>query len=103
MVPAAAADGQVALAITDLCNLFGAVKFYSACARRASSRSSASRCAWSAARRREGVPTRLVLLVQNRHGYLNLCDLLSRGWTKNAASGAGLDAMGLARRAAAAA
>ena len=31
VVAAAKADGQAALAITDLNNLFGAVKFYSAC------------------------------------------------------------------------
>jgi DNA polymerase-3 subunit alpha len=31
--------------------------------------------------------SRLVLLVQNRTGYLNLCTLLSRGWLENAASG----------------
>ena len=31
VAPAAKADGQVALAITDLSNLFGAVKFYKAC------------------------------------------------------------------------
>ncbi|HXD04532.1 MAG TPA: PHP domain-containing protein, partial [Burkholderiaceae bacterium] len=30
MVDAAKADAQPALAITDLCNLFGAVKFYGA-------------------------------------------------------------------------
>ena len=30
LVAAAAADGQGALAITDLSNLFGAIKFYSA-------------------------------------------------------------------------
>ena len=30
VVDAAAGDGQVALAITDLSNLFGAIKFYSA-------------------------------------------------------------------------
>ena len=32
-------------------------------------------------------PSRLVLLVQGRPGYLNLCQLLSRGWLHNAASG----------------
>ncbi|MBL0089514.1 MAG: DNA polymerase III subunit alpha [Ideonella sp.] len=84
---AAARDGQVALAITDLSNLFGAVKFYRAC-------------------RGKGVKpiigvdvfvepdaalgggdkaaSRLVLLVQNRQGYLNLCELLARAWVKNA-------------------
>lgn len=38
IVKAAAADGQPALAITDLNNLFGAIKFYKAGAARASSR-----------------------------------------------------------------
>ena len=35
----------------------------------------------------EKAPSRLVLLVQNRTGYLNLCELLSRGWLENAGSG----------------
>ena len=79
----ARADAQVALAITDLNNLFGAVKFYSAC-------------------RKQGVKpiigtdvlmepdggdkqaTRLLLLVQNTQGYLNLSELLARAWTRNA-------------------
>ncbi|MEP6506490.1 MAG: DNA polymerase III subunit alpha, partial [Betaproteobacteria bacterium] len=29
------------------------------------------------------VPTRLALLVQDTQGYLNLCELLGRSWTKN--------------------
>ena len=84
---AARADGQGALAITDLSNLFGAVKFYKAC-------------------RGKGVKpligvdiyvepdpalgggekqaSRLVLLVQSRQGYLNLCEMLARGWIRNA-------------------
>jgi len=84
---AARSDGQVALAITDLSNLFGAVKFYKAC-------------------RGKGVKpligvdiyvepdpalgggekqaSRLVLLVQSRQGYLNLCEMLARGWIRNA-------------------
>jgi DNA polymerase-3 subunit alpha len=84
---AAKADGQAALAITDLSNLFGAVKFYKAC-------------------RGKGVkpiigvdvylepdpavsgsdkqPSRLMLLAQDRTGYLNLCELLGRGWVQNA-------------------
>ena len=28
--------------------------------------------------------TRLLLLAQNRQGYLNLCELLARGWVQNA-------------------
>ncbi len=87
LAAAARADGQGALAITDLNNLFGAVKFYSAC-------------------RAKGVKpligvdvlmepnggepggdrqaSRLLLLVQNNQGYLNLCELLARGWVSNA-------------------
>ena len=29
-------------------------------------------------------PSRLLLLVQNMQGYLNLCELLARAWTRNA-------------------
>ena len=87
LAAAARADGQGALAISDLNNLFGTVKFYSAC-------------------RKEGVKpiigvdvlmepnggapggdrqaSRLLLLVQNTVGYLNLCQLLARGWVSNA-------------------
>ena len=87
LAAAARADGQGALAISDLNNLFGTVKFYSAC-------------------RKQGVKpiigvdvlmepnggapggdrqaSRLLLLVQNTGGYLNLCQLLARGWISNA-------------------
>jgi hypothetical protein len=54
----AAADGQPALAITDLANLFGMVKFYTAArAARASSPSSAA-MSGSARRRRTATPLR---------------------------------------------
>ena len=85
-VAAAAADGQGALAITDLSNLFGAVKFYSA-ARRAGVKPIIGAEVCMAAEPGEKATSRLVLLVQNRAGYLNLCELLSRGWLQNAASG----------------
>ena len=87
LAAAAKADGQGALAISDLNNLFGTVKFYSAA-------------------RGEGVKpiigvdvlmepnggmpggdrqaSRLLLLVQNNQGYLNLCEMLARGWVSNA-------------------
>ncbi len=90
-IPAAAAaaraDGQGALAISDLNNLFGAVKFDQAC-------------------RAHGVKpligvdvlmeplalsgggdknaSRLLLLAQDQTGYLHLCELLARGWVGNA-------------------
>jgi DNA polymerase-3 subunit alpha len=85
-VAAAAADGQGALAITDVSNLFGAIKFYSA-ARRAGVKPILGAEVCMAAEGAEKTPSRLVLLVQNRVGYLNLCELLSRGWLLNAASG----------------
>ena len=84
---AARADGQPALAITDLSNLFGAVKFYKAC------RSKGVKPLIGADLFIEPelpIPgstpqaTRLLLLVQDRQGYLNLCELLARGWVHNA-------------------
>ena len=78
-VAAAVADGQGALAITDLSNLFGAVKFYSA-ARRAGVKPIVGADLWLEPEGGEKMPSRLVLLAQDRQGYLNLCQLLSRGW-----------------------
>jgi DNA polymerase-3 subunit alpha len=85
-VAAAAADGQGALAITDVSNLFGAVKFYIA-AREAGVKPILGAEVLMAAEASEKAPSRLALLVQNRAGYLNLCELLSRGWLENASSG----------------
>jgi len=82
-VKAAAADGQPALAITDYNNLFGAIKFYK------EARGKGVKPLIGADVLLEGLGTdplatsRLLLLVQNRQGYLNLCELLARGWTGN--------------------
>ncbi|MDB5820043.1 MAG: polymerase subunit alpha [Rhizobacter sp.] len=83
LVAAAVADGQVALAVTDLSNLFGAIKFYSA-ARKAGLKPVIGADVWLAPEGGEKNPSRLLLLVQSRKGYLNLCELLSRGWLENA-------------------
>ncbi len=85
-VAAAAADRQAALAITDLGNLFGAVKFYSA-ARRVGVKPiiGAELCLEPEGSEKQA--SRIVVLVQNRAGYLNLCELLSRGWLHNADRG----------------
>ncbi|MGZ5131644.1 MAG: DNA polymerase III subunit alpha, partial [Caldimonas sp.] len=85
-VTAAAADRQGALAITDLSNLFGAVKFYRA-ARAAGVKPiiGAELCIEPEGSERQA--SRLVVLVQNREGYLNCCELLSRGWLRNAERG----------------
>lgn len=80
---AAAADGMPALAITDLDNLFGAVKFYKAC--RGKGVKPVIGCdVWMEPQAEGAPPSRLVLLVQSHAGYLNLSELLARGWTKNA-------------------
>ncbi len=83
---AARADGQPALAITDLSNLFGAVKFYKACrARGVQPIIGADVFVEPDAGLSGGdrQPSRLLLLVQDRQGYLNLCELLARGWVDN--------------------
>lgn len=90
-VAAAAASGQPALAVTDLNNLFGAVKFYKT-ARGAGVQpvlgaevllqGLGPEVASGASVLHQSLP-RLLLLVQNHQGYLNLCELLARGWTRN--------------------
>ncbi|WP_088279729.1 DNA polymerase III subunit alpha [Ideonella sp. A 288] len=79
----ARADGQVALAITDLSNLFGAVKFYKAC-RGKGVKPIIGVDIFVEPEGSEKQPSRLMLLVQDRQGYLNLCELLARGWIRNA-------------------
>ena len=87
---AARADQQPALAITDLCNLFGAIKFYKACRSQGVKPIIGADVFMApdpdfsgAASARDRQASRLLLLVQNRQGYLNLCELLARGWVKN--------------------
>ncbi len=80
LVAAAAADAQGALAITDLSNLFGAVKLYSA-ARKKGVKPIVGADVWLEPEGGEKHPSRLLLLAQTRAGYANLCTLLSRAWT----------------------
>jgi DNA polymerase III alpha subunit len=86
-VGAAAADKQVALAVTDLSNLFGAIKFYSA-ARKAGVKPIIGADVWLEPDGADKAPSRLLLLVQSRQGYLDLCELLSRAWLTNVQRGA---------------
>ncbi|WP_280152421.1 DNA polymerase III subunit alpha [Piscinibacter sp. XHJ-5] len=81
-VGAAAEDRQGALAITDLSNLFGAIKFYSA-ARKAGVKPLLGADVWVEPESADKSPSRLLLLVQDRRGYLNLSELLSRAWLNN--------------------
>jgi DNA polymerase-3 subunit alpha len=79
---AAREDGQPALALTDLSNLFGAVPFYQAC-RGQGVKPILGADLWLEPDTPDRPPSRLLLLAQDRRGYLNLCELLSRGWTAN--------------------
>ncbi|MCM1512664.1 MAG: DNA polymerase III subunit alpha [Oxalobacter formigenes] len=81
-VKAAAEDAQPAMALTDLSNLFGLIKFYKA-ARKAGIKPVAGCDVWVSNNQDREQPSRLLLLVKNRHGYLQLCDLLSRAWLEN--------------------
>ena len=81
-VAAAAADGQGALAITDLGNLFGAIKFYGG-ARKKGVKPIVGADLWVAPVGSEKAASRLLVLVQDSRGYLNLCELLSRAWLRN--------------------
>ncbi len=80
---AARKDGQPALAITDLDNLFGAVKFYKAC-RGKGVKPIIGADLWLEPEGQEKQASRLLVLVQDKTGYLNLSNLLARAWTENA-------------------
>jgi DNA polymerase-3 subunit alpha len=83
VVQAAADDQQPALAITDLSNLFGAIKFYKA------TRAKGVQPILGAEIFLEGLGvdpqalSRVMVLVQSSQGYLNLSELLARAWTLN--------------------
>jgi DNA polymerase-3 subunit alpha len=80
LVKAAAKDGQPAVAVTDLSNLFGAVKLYSS-ARKKGVQPIIGADVWVEPEEGAKGPTRLLLLIQNRQGYLRLCELLGEAWT----------------------
>jgi DNA polymerase-3 subunit alpha len=84
IVAAAAVNQQPALAITDLSNLFGTVKFYKQ-ARGKGVKPLIGADVWVEVpgKAANAPPARLLLLVQDRRGYLNLSELLTRAWTKN--------------------
>ncbi|RZU02636.1 DNA polymerase III subunit alpha [Rivibacter subsaxonicus] len=86
MVAAAAADGQPALAISDLSNLFGAIKFYGA-ARAKGVQPIIGADVWLDPDGADRPASRLLLLVQNRSGYGHLSELLAHAWTRNVQRG----------------
>jgi DNA polymerase-3 subunit alpha len=82
LVKRAAKLGQPAVALTDLANLFGLIKFYKA-ARGAGIKPIAGCDIWLTNDDDRDKPFRLLTLVRDRQGYLNLCELLSRAWLTN--------------------
>ena len=83
IVKAAAADHQPALGITDLNNLFGAIKFYKAARGAGVTPMIGAEILLQGLAKDAALLSRMVLLVQNKQGYLNLCELLARAWTQN--------------------
>ena len=81
-VKAAAKDGMGALALTDLANAFGLIRFYKE-ARGGGVKPVVGADVWLSNADDRDKPGRLLLLVQDRIGYLNLCMLLSRAWLSN--------------------
>ncbi|KGD42000.1 PHP domain protein [Burkholderia pseudomallei] len=82
IVKSAAEDGQGALALTDLGNAFGLVRFYKE-ARDAGIKPIAGCDVWITNHDDRDKPSRLLLLVKDKRGYLNLCELLSKAWLTN--------------------
>ena len=81
-VKAAKEDGMPALALTDLSNVFGLIKFYSA-ARKQGIKPITGCDIWIATPEAPDKPSRLLLLVQNSAGWRNLCELLTRAYRTN--------------------
>ena len=81
-VAAAVADKMPAVALTDLSNVFGLVKFYTA-ARKAGVKPIVGCDVWITHESERDAPHRLLLLCQSREGYLKLADWLTRAYRAN--------------------
>jgi len=78
----ASEDRMPALALTDLNNVFGMVKFYQA-ARKSGIKPVTGCDVWLTNETDRDQPFRLLLLCQSHQGYLHLCRLLSRAYRTN--------------------
>ena len=81
-VKRAVKDQMPALALTDLTNLFGAVKFYTA-ARGKGVKPIIGADIWLENEINREQPYRLLLLCQSHAGYLRLCELLTQAYLTN--------------------
>lgn len=82
VITKAVADQMPALALTDLSNLFGMVKFYQS-AYKKGIKPVLGCDVWITNETDRNKPTRLLLLCQNHAGYLRLSRLLSRAYREN--------------------
>ncbi|MEO1956419.1 MAG: DNA polymerase III subunit alpha [Methylophilaceae bacterium] len=85
-VNAAHNDAMPALALTDLSNLFGAIKFYKA-ARHQGVKAILGVDVWLENSKKPQQATRALLLVKNDAGYKLLCELLSKAYLENQTRG----------------
>jgi len=81
LVKAAVKAGMPAVAVTDQSNLFAMVKFYRA-AEQAGIKPIIGADLWLFSDQEPNRPARLLLLCQDREGYLNLTRLVSRSYTE---------------------
>jgi len=81
-VGAAKTDAMPALALTDLSNVFGLVKFYKA-ARAAGIKPVVGCDVFVSNDAARDQPHRLLLLCQSHAGYLRLCELITRAYLEN--------------------
>jgi DNA polymerase-3 subunit alpha len=88
-VAAAAESAQPALALTDIANMFGAVKFYKACRRKGIQPILGAEVQTVVLVGKNEVRGSILLLVTDRSGYLNLCTILSVAWANVAVDGTG--------------
>jgi len=86
LIEMAVQAGMPAVTITDQCNLFGMVKFYKA-AIAAGIKPIIGVDLWLANEQDEKQPFRLLLLCQNKVGYLNLTQLISRAYLEGQEQG----------------
>nr|WP_294841837.1 DNA polymerase III subunit alpha [uncultured Methylotenera sp.] len=81
-VKQAVGDKMPALALTDLSNLFGAIKFYKT-ARGKGVKPIIGCDIWLENPENRELPSRVLMLCQSHAGYLTLCHLLSRAYLTN--------------------
>jgi DNA polymerase III subunit alpha len=81
-IAAVVKDQMGALALTDLSNVFGLVKFYQA-ARKEGIKPIIGSDVWITNAEDRDKPFRLQLLVKSHQGYLNLCELLTKASLTN--------------------